>query len=84
MRSGGRVEAKGDRQFEDGPGFAESVAVELAELTHPVTDGLGVDEEIGCYRVAPALMQYPRTQRLGESVSGVGWQAGQRRQYPGA
>ena len=60
--------------------IVEPVAVELAQLGHPVAHRLRVHEQVGGDGVALALVQQPRSQRLGQSLGGVGTQFGQRRQ----
>ena len=60
-------------------GSFKPVAVELAQLGHPVPHRLSVHEQIGGDRVALTLVQQPRTQGLGQPVGGGGTQLRQWR-----
>ena len=54
-----------DGGLEDETVVLEAVhAEDLAELAHPVTDGLGVHEQLGGDGVAAAVVEQPRAQRL--------------------
>ncbi len=57
---------QGQRELQDRPRVLQAVAVELAQLAHPVPHGLRVHEQLGGHRVAPAVVQQPGAQRLGE------------------
>ena len=63
-------------------GVVEAVAVQLAELAHPVADGLGVHEQLGGDVLAAAVVEQPGAEGVGELLGHGGAQVGHRRQRP--
>jgi len=49
-------DAQGHNEFQDRLRIVETVAVELADLGHAISHGLGVDEQISGHSIALALM----------------------------
>src|SRR5882724_11628112 len=76
--------AEGDTEGEHGGGIVELVPIQLAQLPHPVSNGLRVDEQGGGDVSAPALMQQPGAQCLGQLLGARRAQLGQRGQHLGS
>ena len=71
-------------ELEDGVGVVEGVAVEVAELVHPVPHGLRVHEQRGGDVLAAAVVEQPGAEGVGELLGHGGAQVGEGRQRPRA
>ena len=80
--SGGRLRTQGDGQLQDGVGVVEGVAVQLAELAHPVAHGLRVHEQLGGDVLAAAVVEQPGAEGVGELLGHGRAQVGERREGP--
>ena len=76
--------AQGDGELEDGVGVVEGVAVEVAELVHPVPHGLRVHEQRGGDVLAAAVVEQPGAEGVGELLGHGRAQVGEGRQRPRA